>query len=635
MTRSSPSSVPPLFRGIDAFIWLGFIAAVFALYLPALHGTYLWDDAGHLTRPDLQSLDGLWRIWTDIGATQQYYPLLHSAFWLEHQLWGQAEVGYHVVNVLQHATAAFLFGLVLRRLAVPGAWIAAALFAVHPVCVESVAWIAEQKNTLSLTLYLAAALAYLRFDEARRDAGRAEGTPPPTPASRRRCYAFATVLFVLALLTKTVTASLPAALLVVAWWRRGTVRWREDVLPLAPWFAAGAAMGLLTAHFERTLIGAQGADFSLGWIERLLLAARVPWHYLLSLVAPFNLTFIYPRWEIDASALWPWLFPAATLAALGAGVVYARRGRRAPLAAALLFGGTLFPVLGFFNVYPFIYSFVADHFQYHASLALFALGGTGLALLRAKLPAAGHATLVAALTLGLGALSWNYAGDYRDAETLYRATLARNPACWMAHNNLAILLVESDRATEALPHYEKAVRLRPAYAEGEHNWGFALNRLGRFAEARPHLERALQFKPDYASAHNELGVALMGLGQSDAGRTAFETAVKLDPRHGMSRRNLGLARASAGRTEEALPHFEKAVELLPNDPEAHVQYATALIVLGRHADGVARFERALALDPENALAHFQFAHVLRRLGRMSEANRHYRTALELDPSLAR
>ncbi len=616
---STPSSLPFAARIGDVSFLFGFIAVAFLVYFPALQGTYLWDDAGHLTRPDLRSLGGLARIWFEIGATQQYYPFLHSAFWFEHQLWGEAEVGYHVVNVLQHATAAFLFGLVLRRLAVPGPWLAAGLFALHPVCVESVAWIAEQKNTLSLTLYLAAALAWLRFADERR------AWP----------YGLATALFLLALLTKTVTATLPAALLVVTWWRRGSIRWREDVLPLLPWFVAGWGMGLLTAHFEREMIGAAGADFDLSLVQRLLLAGRVPWHYLGSLLWPFDLTFIYERWTIDGFVGWQWLFLGATLGLLAGGALAAIRGHRGWLAAVLLFGGTLFPVLGFFNVYPFIYSFVADHFQYHASLALFALGGAGLMWLRGRLPAVGHAAIVAMLGLGLGVLSWNYAGEYRNAETLYRATLSRNPGCWMAHNNLAILLVESGRANEALPHYEKALRLRPNYAEGEHNLGFALNRLGRPAAALPHLERAVALKADYASAHNERGVALMGLNRFDDGRAAFEVAVRLDPRLGMARRNLGLALASGGRTEEALPHFERAVELMPDDVEAQVQYATALMVLGRLEQALLRYERALALDPENGRIHLQYSIALRRLGRLVEANQHQRRALELEPSLAR
>ena len=364
------------------------VLLVVVAYWPALSAGFIWDDNGHVTRADLQSLDGLRRIWFEPGATQQYYPVLHSAFWLEHRLWGGAAAGYHAINLLWHAIAAFLFGLVLRRLAVPGAWFGALLFALHPVGVESAAWVSEQKNTLSALLYLAAALAYLAFDD-RRQWNR---------------YALATVLFLLALLTKTVTATLPAALLVIAWWRRGRLGWKRDFAPLAPWLVLGIAGGLGTAWYEHSVIGAQGDDFALAPLERLLLAGRAAWFYLGKLAWPHPLIFIYPRWEIDASAWTQYLFPlgaALVLAALLATSI--RTGRRGPLAVALLFAGTLFPVLGFVNVYPFIYSFVADHFQYHASLAVFAgaaAATAGFASLRHRRVAiATGATMLVALSV--------------------------------------------------------------------------------------------------------------------------------------------------------------------------------------------------------------------------------------------
>src|SRR5262249_48756811 len=213
-----------------------------------------------------------------------------------------------------------------------------AIFAVHPVSVESVGWVSEQKNPLSSVFYLGAMLVYLRFDESRR----------------RTDYVVALGLFVLGLLTKTVTATLPAALLVIFWWQRGTLSWKRDVVPLLPFFALGAAAGLLTAWVERTLIGAQGAGFELTFLERGLLAGRVVWFYLSKLVLPANLMFIYPRWKIDATIWWQWLFPMATLSAVV--LLWAiRRRSRAPLAGWLLFVGTLAPVLGFVNVYPFVF----------------------------------------------------------------------------------------------------------------------------------------------------------------------------------------------------------------------------------------------------------------------------------------
>ena len=522
-----------------------FFATLIA-YLPALGGGTIWDDAGHITRADLQSLAGLMRIWFEPGATQQYYPLLHSAFWFEHLLWGDAPFAYHLVNVLLHATAACLFGVLLRRLAVPGAWFAAAVFALHPVCVESVAWIAEQKNTLSTVLYLCAALAYLRFDSSRKSTH----------------YAVASVIFIAALFTKTVTATLPATLLVLFWWQRGRLDARRDVAPLLPWFAVGAASGLFTAHFERVLIGAQGSDFALSWLERGLLASRVVWFYLGKLIWPGDLIFIYPRWHIDSSAAWQWLFPLLTLALLGVAASWTRRSR-APLAALLIFGGSLFPALGFVNVFPFIFSFVADHFQYLASLGAIALAAAALPFALKRLPRGLAVATPALLLVGLGTLTFLQAGMYRDLITLYETTLARNPACWMAHNNLGNALAADGRVDEAASHFETAIKLRPDYPEAESNLGDALNQLRRFSESVPHLERAVARQPNFAEAHNNLGVALMETGRGAEGMTAFATAIRLRPGYARAHLNLAIALARSGRMAEAERERAEALRLNP------------------------------------------------------------------------
>jgi tetratricopeptide (TPR) repeat protein len=588
------------------------VAALFA-YGPALRGDFLWDDLGHVTSPTLQSWSGLFRIWFEPGATQQYYPLLHSAFWFEHRLWGDAVLGYHLVNVIQHALAATLLGMLLRRLKVPGAWFAAGLFLLHPVCVESVAWISEQKNTLSLCFYLCAALAYLRFDED-RSPGR---------------YVVATGLFLCALLTKTVTASLPAALLVVFWWQRGRLDLRRDVLPLLLWFALGAGSGLFTAHFERVLIGAHGADFTLGAMDRLVLSGRVFWFYLWSFVWPFDLMFVYPRWTVDASVWWQWLFPVAGLALLGFLVWWSRRSR-APLAVALLFGGSLFPVLGFFNVYPFVFSYVADHFQYLASLALFAAAGAGLA----RLPRTAGMGTTAALVVLLGGLSWSQAAMYRNNVTLYETTLKQNPDAWLAHQNLATILVESGQPAAALPHAERVLKLRPDNPEALNNLGDCLTQVGRAAEAVAPLKRAIELQPKYAIAHNTLGVALMALERADEALASFQTAVSLQPNYSAALLNLGQALASARRMTEAVPHFTRAVELEPTNPRARLQLGTALALLARYPEALPHFEAAVDLEPENADAYVRLAMTLRALGRIGDATTAYKEAIRLNPALA-
>lgn len=612
-----PSSLRAWFGPPEPWWWALIFVATFIVYAPALHGAFLWDDAGHVTRPDLRSLGGLARIWFEVGATQQYYPLLHSAFWLEHRLWGDAPLGYHLVNALLHATAAGLFAHTLRRLAVPGAWFAALVFALHPICVESVAWISEQKNTLSAVLYFSALLAYLRFDESRRP-------------SR---YVIATVFFVLALATKTVTATLPAALLVIFWWRRGRLDWRRDVRPLLLWFALAAAAGAVTAWFEHQLIGAQGDDFALGAAQRLLLAGRAAWFYLGKLLWPAPLVFIYPRWTLDAGAVWQWLFPAAALAVL----VCLWRGRtrnRAPLATALFFGGTLFPGLGFINVFPFRYSFVADHFQYLACLGPIAALTAGGTLAARRWPTLATRGLATALVLTLGVLTWRQSHVYTDVFTLYRATLAHNPASWMAHNNLGMALVDAGQPADALPHYEEALRLRPDFAEAENNFGYALAALGRYADAVPHYRRALALQPRYAQAENNLGVALMSLGRSDEGLAAFARALDANPRYAGAHYNLGLALARLDRTGEALPHFEHAAQLQPDHAAAEAGWATALTLTGRFAAARPHFERALQLEPRSVQNHFAYANALASAGFNEDAADQYRAVLQLAPDFA-
>lgn len=593
------------------------LAALIA-YQPALRGAFLWDDDGHVTRADLRSLGGLWRVWFEIGATQQYYPFLHSAFWLEHKLWGDAVLGYHLVNVLQHALAATLFACVLRRLAVPGARIAAWLFLLHPVCVESVAWISEQKNTLSLVLYLAAALAYLSYDRDR------------TP----RAYAWATGLFVLALLTKTVTATLPAALLVVFWWQRGQLTGRRDVWPLLPWFVLGAGSGVMTALFERTLIGANGTDFGLGLVERCLVAGRVFWFYLGKLVWPHPLVFLYPRWIIDAAVWWQWLFPASAL--LLVGVLWWRRNHsRAPLAGALLFGGSLFPALGFINVYPFLFSWVADHFQYLASLAVFALAGAGLAHAGTRF---GRGALLGGVGVLLATgfvLTRNQSATYRDPSTLWQDILGQNPDCWLAHNNLALILIDEGRNADAVTHLETALRLRPDFPEALTNLGGQYVDQNRAAEALALADRAIALQPKFASAHNTRGRALLALNRVEEAASSLENAVRFDPQFSAAWCNLGIATIRRGRAIEALTYFARASQFGPKYVPAEFSTGATLVQLGRYDEAITHLERVLTLDGDHAQAHLQLAMALRSLGRTAEANEHYQQAIQLDPRLAR
>ncbi|MHB1311032.1 MAG: tetratricopeptide repeat protein [Gemmatimonadaceae bacterium] len=533
-------------------------ACITVAYLPALAGGTVWDDDRHITSGALQSLDGLRRIWFELGATQQYYPVLHSAFWLEHRLWADSPLGYHLLNVGLHGIAAVLVVVLCQRLAIRGAWLAGFLFALHPVAVESVAWISEQKNTLSLVFYLLATLGWLHWDQRRR----------------ARDYLAASAFFALALATKTVTATLPGALLVIVWWHRGRIDWRRDVVPLIPWVVVAAVSGLTTAWVERRLIGAEGAEFDLNAIQRVLLAGRDVAHYVFTLVWPARLAFMYPHWRIDAGNAWQYAYPAAALAGVFA-LWRIRIRSRAPLAAYLLLLGGLFPVLGFVNVYPFRYSYVADHFQYLASIGPIILAAAALTARsdRWSSDAARHVA-VAALMAGLGALTWQQSANYRDAETLWRATISVNPGSWMAHHNLGrILSSRADGLPAAIVQYEETLRLKPDHARAHYALGVALLRVGRNAESVPHFEAALRLEPGnnllVANASYLLGVEYMRTPARAAEAAAlFAEAVRRKPGIAETHDALGEALLAAGRPDAARAEFETALRLAPGDERA-------------------------------------------------------------------
>lgn len=624
LTRPTrPSAYAPARNKVReaAATWVVLFCAALIAYLPALRGGLVWDDASHVTAPALQSFHGLWRIWFEVGATQQYYPLLHSAFWLEHRLWGDAVVGYHLTNIALHATSACLVVTIVRRLSLPGAWLAGFVFALHPVCVEAVAWIAEQKSTLSAVFYLGAALAYLHFDQSRR-------------ASR---YWLALGLFVFALWSKTVTATLPAALLVVIWWQRGRIEWKRDARPLLPWLALGACAGLFTAWVEKTVIGAEGADYSLSLLQRCLLAGRAIWFYAGKLVWPANLAFSYPRWTVDPSDWWQYLFPAGVLAAAIALWKVSRR-QRGPLAGFLFFAGTLFPVLGFFNVYPFRFSFVADHFQYLACLGVIVPVSTGLAVLARRIAAGRLARIAwgAVLPLLLGLLTWGQSGIYRDAETLYRETLARNPESWLAHNNLGnVLLAKPGQLADAIAEYRAAARLEPGSEQAHTNLGNALAQAGQLREAIPELEAALRIRPGYAEGHNNLGYALSQMpGGLECAIAEYQVALRINPEYAEAHYNLGSAFVQMpGRLPDAIAEYQAALRIEPDLPEAHNNLGGALAQTpGRLPDAIAQFEAAIRLRPDYAEAYNNLGNALSQTpGRLPEAIARYQAALRIDP----
>jgi tetratricopeptide (TPR) repeat protein len=622
------------------WICLAVLVAMTCLaYWPAMHGDFVLDDDDLITaNPLVKASDGLYRIWFTTQAID-YWPVTNTVFWFEWRLFGMEPTGYHAINLALHIIDALLIWAVLRRLSIPGAYLAALVFAVHPVNVESVAWIAQHKNTLAMLFFLLAIWWYLA----------AEGCTTPSadgPAAKRRWYWLSLTAFVLAMLSKGSVAMLPVILLLVAWWlkRRITAR---DVIQTAPFFAVAAALTIVNIWFQTH--GERLTQRASGLLERVLGAGTVVWFYLGKALAPFNLCYVYPKWNIDA-ADFRWWLPLA--AALGVTAALVWRGRREGatwdrpiLLAWAMFCVALVPVMGLIDVGFMQYSLVADHYQHIAVIAVIALAAAGGTALRRQarqgLRIAANG-MVIALVAALTVLSWRQSELYSGPLSLYADTLLKNPECSVAHNNMGLALAnnfgialsKAGRYDEAIMHVERAVQLRPNFAPGYNNLGIVLAQAGQTERAINEFQRALRMKPDYAEAHDNLACSLLQCGRLSEAIDQYQRAIEVQPKSPVAHNNLGGALKRSGRLPEALEHYEEAVRLRPDYPEAQSNLAVALADSGRCADALAHAEKAVALKPESAEIQNNYGIVLTKSGRPSEAIAHYEGALRLKPDWA-
>jgi tetratricopeptide (TPR) repeat protein len=599
-------------------VWAGLLlTATLLAYRPAWNGSPVWDDDVHMTSPALRSLDGLVQSWALPRGPVQYFPLVRTVFWLQSHLWGDSTPGYHLLNILLHVVSALLLVRILRKLEVRGAWLAGAIFALHPVMVESVAWISELKNTLSGVFFLSASLTYLAYTET----------------GKRRSYLSALGLFVLGLLSKTTIAPFPLAMLAVIWWKRGRLSWRRDITPLLPFFLAGILLGLTTLYVERSHIGTREPELEFSFVERCLIAGRAIWFYLGKVFLPVNLTISYPRWVLNATVWWQYLFPAA---ALVAGFISwtMRKTWRAPATVCLYFTVMLLPFLGFFSFFTFRYSFAADHYQYLAAIGPIVMGA-GLLEMALDSTRGGRGILKTAvsvmLLLMLGALSWKQSGMYSDAETLYQTTITRNDRSWMAHNNLGIVLANMGRTDEAAVHYQKALELKPDHADAYYNLGHLLAKMGQTDEALAHYQKALEIDPNHAKAHINLGGLFEDVGRAGEALAHYSKASEIDPNDSGIQYNLGSLLEDMGRPDEAMAHYQKALILTPNHTETHYNLGHLLARMGRIDEAMVHYQQALELRPNHADAHNNLGILLASRGRADEAIAHFRKASELDP----
>lgn len=574
-------------------------------YRPVWHGGYIWDDDAHLTQnPCIVGSLGFKGIWTSSSAI--YYPLVLTSFWVQHAVWGLNPAPYHLVNLFMHGLCAVMLWRVLLALRVRGAWLGAALWALHPVQVESVAWITELKNTQSGVFFLLSILAFVRWRKS--------------DGANLVHYALALLCAVAAILSKSSTVMLPVVLGMCWWWMGnegcGPLTWLRQnwrgLLWLAPFFLISAAAAAWTIWEEKVVSGAVGAEWAQSGPDRCILAGKAIWFYLHKLLWPEPLILIYPRWHLDASQPAAYL-PLAAVAALS---VYLWQSRRSWVRPALLawgyFGVSLFPVLGFFSVAYFAHSFVADHFQYLAAMGPLALAGSGVAVVMesCRLSKAGRAAVYGVLLSALMFLTWRQSAPYADAQTLYQQTLEKNPDSWMAHNNLGNLVLQKGEAERALAEFRAALAIRPDYAEAHNNLGNTLLQQGHVDEALPHLRRATEIKPLFADADNNLGNALMQEGRMDEAIEHYQNALRANPDYAQAHSGFGVALAQMGRMEDARTHLVRAAEIQPDSVDAYFNLANLCQQTGRIAEAVDHLQRVLEIRPGMPAAQNLLAWIL-------------------------
>ena len=610
------------------------LVAVF--FYPAANAGFVWDDKIVTGSQAVRELSGLWQLWFEAETTYRhtntreghFWPVAYSTFWLEHKLWGFEPLGYHLVNVFLHFANTCLVWRLLRRLAVPGAWLAAAVFAVHPVHVEAVVWVIARKDLLSTLFYLLAASAWLRFVDQR-------------PVG---IYLLAVAAFIVAMLSKTMAVTLPAAMLVVCWWRTGRVTPR-DLLGVAPFFGAGLALALHDMSFYTEMRGTVAFDYSLA--ERVLMASQAVWFYVGKLLWPVDLAVIYPRWEIDATSIRAWLSPVAGLAV--AALLWGVRHRigRGALAGAALFVVTLSPMLNLLDHYYMRWSFVADRYQYLASAAMAALFAAAAAkALEGRshsIRASGLGCCVVVVAV-LGTLTWRQAGIYRDDIVFNSHIVSLNPEALYAHMNLGTALFWAGRYEEALAATRTAITQRPRSDRARANAARELIALGRFDEA----ERAVREGLEVAPFNARLRLYQEKLSERrmyEKALESFEAATDSDSeRRRVAARGALLLRM--GRHEEVLnlltPAAAAADPSLPQPPEPnafrdarmHLQMSIAAQALGRPQEAAEHRRRALEIAPSDAALLHNFAESLREQGSRAEAIEWYGLAIADNPTLA-
>lgn len=647
---SSPSSNPSTksvagWSGIRlAFLRaLALAALCLAVYFPLHSAGFFWDDLYWIVNnPFVHRWSGLVNIWFQPDTFLQYYPLTTTGFLLQWMLWGTHPLGYHIVSVLLQIFNAILLWRLLLRLRFRAAWLMAAIFAIHPVVVESVAWVVEQKNLISGALVLMAVWAWVRFtalDHSDEDLQRAP------PALDWKFYWLATILYLLALLAKTYVCALPAAILVLTWWKTGRLG-AKHILASGPWFGLSVAAGLMAIWRERTGAGAMGSYFHFSMRQHLIIAGKDLWFYPAKLLWPHPILSIYPRWHIRHFSALDLIYPLA--AALVGAVLFAgcRRIGRGPAAATAIYAIMVSPSLGFFAFSGMSSTFVTDHYFYLGCISLIVLGvqwvdglprratdlgqsiSGAIARHRAKRGIAMAAGCGVLLVLGI--LSFRRSVNYRSVKAIWAQELRYNKDCPAAYDNLGAMALNAGHYQKAITLAEHGYSLAPKMdVVGSGIIGAGYMRLHKYQQAITWLRRSLGPDPYYPIAIAQIAYCYEQTGNVKMALKDLHRGLTLMPHSATLLAALGQTLERHGQLQSAITAFHSAVQYAPTKPRYHLLLALALEKNGQWPKAIRQYQSALDLAPDLVQARFLLGRCLLRHGRPQAAIPEFQTVIQM------
>ena len=559
--------------------WAAIVLLIALTYSRAVSNGKVWDDDAYLTEKHLATFEGLKRIWQEPTSTRHpYYPLTRTTLWIENKLWGENLFIHHFVSILIHVFNSLLIWRILNRLNVARPWVAAAIFAVHPVCIESAGWIAERKNVLGVFFYLSSMLAFLKF--------RLRPNSEEESLGQKKFYYLSLFLFVCSLLSKTAFCTLPLALILIIWWKKGRIR-ALDIRMVVPFLLVALILGSLTIFLEKHHTGAQGPAFQITFVERCLIAGRAFWFYIGKILFPYEVNFLYPRWEISAGNWRHWVYVLTALSVIG--VFWALRNRmgRGPLTAVLFFIISLLPAIGLINHYLMRYTFVADHLQYLPMVGILALIVSTLhKLLRNRLPVSAEIAIWAVVIGALSLLTWRQTGAYKDNFTLYSDILRKNPNCWMALNNRGLIYMEKGDRSKAITDFNTALQLNPQFEEVYISRGHYYFQLGRYDEAFNDFNTAVKINPYLDEAYRNRGAVYFVRQKYSSALADFNRALYLNPKYAAAYNARGAVFSVAKQFDLALQDYNRAIEINPDYGPVYLNRSKTLWELRRFQEAL-------------------------------------------------